>query len=73
MEYNEPIVAVTTKTTEKYTKAMDHMESVVGHHSGTDKCLRQKMAGNRSVSGTDVKAPIKATKSVKKGMALATV
>lgn len=73
IEYNEPTVAVTAKTREKYTKAADQMESFVGHHSGTDKCLRQKMAGNRSVSGTDVKAPTKATKSVKNGMAFATV
>jgi hypothetical protein len=73
MEYSAPVVAVTMKMSEKYVKAVDHPASHVGHHRLTFKCLRQKMAGNKSVSGTDVSAPIKDTKSLKKGMALATV
>ena len=73
MEKRDPTVAVTMKMTEKYVKAMETIESLVGHHRGTDKFLRQKMAGNKSVKGTAVMAPINDTKSIKNGMALATV
>lgn len=67
------MVAATMNAREKYTRAADDRLCTVGTQSGTCKCFLQKIAGSNSVKGTDVIAPMRPTRSVKKGIALATV
>jgi hypothetical protein len=61
------------KTTANTSSEYEHSESCVGFQMGTVMYLRQKTAGSNKVSGTEVSAPMRATKSWKKGIALATV
>jgi len=73
MAYSDPAVAKIMKIMAKYVRAKEAGSSLQPPNRGTRKFLRQNTAGNSSVKGTLVTAPIKLTKSVKKGMALATV
>ena len=61
------------KTRENATKQNDPIDLRLapGRQRGKDWYLRYKRAGNNRVKGIDVKAPIRATKSLKNGIALA--
>lgn len=57
---------------ENTNRRYDPISLVEGQNAAAPTTLRWKTAGKSNVSGTLVKAPISATRSSKKGIALAT-
>ena len=72
MEPIDPASATAMNSSAKIINEYEAIDCIVGIQIGTAMTRRKKTAGNKSDSGTLVRAPISATKSLKKGMALET-
>jgi hypothetical protein len=63
---------MTKNTALNSNKLYEAQDDAVGRNSGMFRIFRCKRTGNSMVNGTDVNAPINATKSLKNGTTLAT-